>query len=221
MKKLYYIVTKLYILEVQTMNVSNSELRARAHAALGSSIFDKKWFIAIAISAIIPMVLTLVSNISCGIGSFLLSGPLYVGLHIAYLKLIRNEEFKIGNAFEGCNDFGSNLMLGLMYSLIVMLWSLLCVVPGILKSYSYAMIYYIKADHPEYGWKECLDESEKMMKGNRWKLFTLQLSFIGWAFVAFFTCGIGSFWVSAYSQTANAAFYEELKAAQTYSYTAE
>ena len=203
------------------MNISNSELRARARQSLGNNLFDKKWLISLAISAIIPLILSLVSNMSCGIGTFLLTGPLNVGLHIAYLNLVRKGEIKIGTAFEGCNDFGSNLLLGLMYSLIVMLWSLLCFIPGIIKSYSYAMIFYIKADHPEYGWKECLEESEKMMKGNRWKYFTLQFSFIGWILLASLTCGIGAFWVSPYMSAANTHFYEELKLAQTYSYTAE
>ena len=48
------------------------------------------------------------------------------------------------------------------------LWSLLLFIPGIVKAYAYSMVYYVKADHPEYGWRECLDESQRLMTGHKW-----------------------------------------------------
>ena len=94
--------------------------------------------------------------------------------------------------------------------------TILCCIPGIIKAYAYSMAYFIKCDHPEYGWRECLDESEKMMNGNKWRFFCLNLSFIGWMIIGILTCGIGFMWSNAYMSTSNAIFYDELKREQGY-----
>lgn len=194
------------------MNISNREIRAKARETLGKSIFSKTWLIAIAIGLIISGILAAANYISSGFATLFLSGPLYVGLNMAYLHITRGDkEVTIGSAFEGCYDFKSNLVLGLMHNLIIWLWSLLLIIPGIIKGFSYSMAYYIKADHPEYGWRECLEESEKMMKGYKLKYFLLNLSFIGWLLLSIVTFGLASFWVSAYMSTASAVFYDELK----------
>lgn len=199
------------------MKISNSEIRAKAREALGGNIFGRTWIMSLVAVGVITLVINLASQISCGIGTFLVTGPLYVGLHIAFLKLARGEkDMEIGSVFDGCHNFGSNMVLGVMYTVHVMLWSLLFIIPGIVKSYSYSLIYYIKADHPEYGWRECLDESEKMMQGNKWRLFCLNFSFIGWILVGSLICGIGALWVSPYMQASTAVFYEELKREQGY-----
>ncbi len=204
------------------MKISNSEIRAKAREALGGNIFGKTWLLSLVAVAVASLVINLASQISCGIGTFLISGPIYVGVHIAFLRLVRRErDMQIGSIFEGCNDFGSNLMVGVMYTLIVSLWTMLFIIPGIVKSYSYALVYYIKADHPEYGWRECLDESAKMMNGNRMRLFKLNISFIGWMLLATLACGIGTLWVSPYMQASTAVFYEELKREQGNPYYAE
>lgn len=198
------------------MNISNREIRVKAREALGNSFFDKTWLLAAAVSIVLSIIMTLVSYIG-SFGSILLTGPIYVGLHIVFLKIVRKDEFvRFSNAFDGINNFGSNVMLGLMYGIIVFLWSLLFLIPGIMKSYSYSLIYFIKADHPEYGWRECLAESERLMKGNRLKLFSLNLSFIGWYIFSVLTFGIAGFWVAPYVTAANTIFYEELKNSQSY-----
>jgi uncharacterized membrane protein len=103
-----------------------------------------------------------------------------------------------------------------MQSLLIFLWSLLFVIPGIVKSYSYALVYYIKAENPEMDWRQCLSGSEIMMKGNKWRLFKLHFSFIGWMFLSLFTLGIGSLWVNAYMQVSTAVLYEEIKRERMY-----
>ena len=198
------------------MYISNSEIRARAREALGNSPFNRKWLTLVLMMAIVSIVLSAANYIGCGLGTLLLSGPLYIGLYGVCLKFVRGyEDVKFESVFEGCYRFGPNLILGLMQTLIIMLWSLLFIIPGIVKSYSFALAYYIRADHPEYGWRECLDESERMMKGQKWRLFTLHLSFIGWILLSILTCGIGSLWVNAYQQTATTIFYEKLKSSTT------
>ena len=87
---------------------------------------------------------------------------------------------------------------------------LLLIIPGIIAEYSYAMVPYILMDHPELSPKECLKASERMMEGNRWRLFCLQMSFIGWAILNGLTFGIGGLFLAPYQYTATAAFYREI-----------
>jgi uncharacterized membrane protein len=144
----------------------------------------------------------------------LLLGPISVGVNSFYLKRIRtNEPFAVGNALDGVRSgIGENILLGILISVFTFLWSLLLVVPGIVKSYSYSMATYIRVDHPEYGWKECIEESKKMTYGHKMELFILDPSFLGWYIVGALCLGIGTLWVQAYHKTAVALAYESLKA---------
>lgn len=95
--------------------------------------------------------------------------------------------------------------------LFTFLWSLLLIVPGIIKSLSYSMSLYIKRDRPELTAREAMCESERIMKGHKMELFILQLSFIGWALLSLLTCGLGFLLLAPYSYTTTAAYYETLK----------
>ena len=90
------------------------------------------------------------------------------------------------------------------------LWSLLFVIPGIVAGYSYAMTGYILAEHPELTASEAIEQSKQMMSGNRFRLFCLQFSFIGWDLLCALTLGIGNLWLRPYKQAAEAAFYREV-----------
>ena len=199
------------------MYFSNSEVRARAREVLDRNIFSKKFLMLIGMTVVTSLVLSAANYLCCGLGALLLSGPLYVGLYKVYLRIVRGDDYiKFSSMFDGCDDFGSNLVLGVMHTLIITLWTLLLIVPGIIKSYSYAMVYYIKAENPNYTWRECLKESEMMMKGHKMQLFILHLSFVGWVLLSLLTCGIGLLWVNTYQQTATAVFYEKLKLEKMY-----
>ena len=94
------------------------------------------------------------------------------------------------------------------------LWSLLLVIPGIIKSYSYAMTSFILKGEPEMKNNAAIEKSMAMMEGNKMKLFMLDLSFIGWAILCIFTLGIGLLFLQPYVAISRAAFYEDLKAQQ-------
>lgn len=97
-------------------------------------------------------------------------------------------------------------------NLFVYLWSLLFVIPGIIKSYEYRMIPYILSENPDMDSKAVFEESKRLMKGNKWRAFVLDLSFIGWNILSLLTCGIlGVFYVNPYRHSTNAALYEALK----------
>lgn len=92
--------------------------------------------------------------------------------------------------------------------LYLFLWSLLFIVPGIIKSYSYRLVPYIIAEQPDMDQREAFRLSREMMDGNKWHAFCLDLSFIGWNILNLFTFGIlGIFYVHPYHATANAEMY--------------
>ena len=86
----------------------------------------------------------------------------------------------------------------------------IAVIAGLIASYSYAMIGYILAEHPELTASEAIARSKEMMSGNSFRLFCLHLNFIGWAILCAFTFGIGNLWLTPYRQAAASAFYREV-----------
>lgn len=194
--------------------MSNKEIRAKARADLGGNIFDGKWMMALLAALVVSLIVGVCGAIPVAgsVGVFIIGGPLMLGLNGYFLRLSRNRDVKIEDVFDSFSeDFLQSFLLYLMTGIFTFLWSLLFVIPGIVKSYAYSMAFYVKRDNPTYDWKQCLDESQRIMKGYKWKLFCLQLSFIGWAIVCVFTFGIGSLWLTPYMNAATANFYENIK----------
>ncbi len=101
--------------------------------------------------------------------------------------------------------------------LFVGLWSLLFVIPGVIKSYEYRMVPYLLAEHPEMSSSEVLARSKEMMDGNKWATFVLDLSFIGWALLGAITMGlVFIFWTSPYINATEAALYHRLSGQDSY-----
>ena len=146
------------------------------------------------------------------LATLVLSGPISFGVCRLFINLARrNEDMDFPRLFDGFREkFADNIILGVLVSVFTALWSLLFIIPGIVKYYSYSMIFFIKADHPEYDWKTCFNQSKSMMTGHKGELFVLDLSFIGWYFVGMLCLGIGVIWVSPYVQAAKTNFYLDL-----------
>lgn len=191
--------------------MTNSEIRATARARLGGKIFGSTWLMSLVVVIVYSAIVSAAGTIY--VGTFIVAGPMMVGLSCVFLSLARGkEEIEVGDLFNGFkNNFGDNLLLGLMQSIFIFLWTLLFIIPGFIKAYSYSMAFYIKNDHPEYNWRQCIDESRRIMDGNKLDLFLLDLSFIGWLIVGSLAFGIGTLWVESYMQTARAVFYETIK----------
>ena len=195
--------------------MDRKELKERAKAQLGGTIFSSNWVFAVLVVVIYMAIISVVSAIP-GVGSLIVivfSGALEFGIVYIFLKQARDgEKMEVGSLFKGFSeDIGGNIVLGLLVALFTSLWSLLFVIPGIIKAYAYSMSYYVKSDHPEYGWKECMDESQRIMNGHKMDLFVLHLSFIGWAIVGALCLGVGTLWVQAYMSATTAHFYESIK----------
>ena len=149
-----------------------------------------------------------------GIGTLLLSGPLTVGYSLLILNIVRSKEAKIETIFSGFQDFARAFVLWLTNQLLIALWSLLFVIPGIIKSFAYSMSYYVLLDNPDMSANDARKRSMELMQGNKWRLFCLQFSFIGWILLSFLTFGILLFWVMPYMEAANAEFYQSLLPAE-------
>lgn len=102
------------------------------------------------------------------------------GFIIFLLNTIRNAGACLGNLLDGFGLFFKVLLLNILEALFVSLWSLLFIFPGIIAMYRYRMAIYLLVDHPELSALECIRRSKQMMKGHKWELFLLDMSFIGW-----------------------------------------
>lgn len=104
--------------------------------------------------------------------------------------------------------YGNVVLTMFLRDLFTFLWSLLLIIPGIIKSYEYRMIPYILGENPGMSYKEAFAISRRMMTGKKWDTFVLDLSFIGWWILGTFTCGIlGIFYVAPYVQATDAEIY--------------
>lgn len=151
-----------------------------------------------------------VLSIAASVAVLLLSGPFNLGIHISALDVSRKQPVSVGSLFEGFKSFGDSLTLYILNAIFIFLWSLLLVIPGIIKAYSYSMGYFILADRPDLSGNQARKRSMYLMKGHKWQLFCLDFSFIGWYLLSLLTLGILAFWVYPYHMTARAEFYNEL-----------
>lgn len=179
-----------------------------------------------AFDSISPLMWTIVTGFIAVIAIWtivliVIGGPITLGYAKFSLHYVRNEDASFGNLFEYFYMFGRAFLLQLLTGIFITLWTLLFIIPGIIAAYRYSMASFIMAEHPELTPSQCLKESSQMMAGNKFRLFCLQLSFIGWAILCLFTCGIGYLWLNPYINIATASFYEEVSGNSSYAYDAK
>ncbi|MDM5360251.1 DUF975 family protein [Peribacillus sp. ACCC06369] len=139
--------------------------------------------------------------------------PLTISTTWFYLNLVREGNPDIPEVFAIYKDGRTSFKLigaSILQGIFIFLWSLLLIIPGIIKSIAYSQQFFLLKDHPEYTVLESITESRKRMKGLKWKYFLMHLSFIGWGILCMFTLGIGLLWLIPYAGTTMAAFYNEL-----------
>lgn len=138
--------------------------------------------------------------------------PLLFSYSVFFLNICRGSKPYYSELFNGFRTgyvkYTGTLFLVWLYSF---LWTLLFVIPGVVKSYSYSMTSFVMKDNPELKYNAAIDESMRLMQGHKMQLFLLDLSMIGWAILSCLTLGVGFFFLCPYNQTAHAAFYEDLK----------
>jgi uncharacterized membrane protein len=144
--------------------------------------------------------------------------PLEIGYVNAFNQMyIAGDKSVISNMFGlGFHNYFHLVWGYVLMEIFIFLWTLLLIIPGIIKLFAYSMTPYILVENPELSVNEAIDRSCKMMKGHKFDYFYLWLSFIGWFFLCLLTAGIGFIWLQPYVSTASAAFYNDLKEKEGY-----
>ena len=145
-----------------------------------------------------------------GLAQFLIGGAIELGFATFLLRQHRREELDFQDLFSQFHRFGQGFAQKFLRILYITLWSLLFVIPGIVKSYAYAMTPFIMAENPEMSANDAITASRELMDGHKGDLFILDLSFIGWGILAAVTCNIGHLALNPYRNAAYAAFYKDL-----------
>lgn len=141
---------------------------------------------------------------------FILGSIVTVGYAKFNLDLVDGEEPKAGTLFDYLPQWKTMVVAGLLQTLYILLWMLLFIIPGIVAAYRYAMTSCILAENPELTASEAINRSKELMDGNKWRLFCLNFSFIGWSILAACVPVIGNLFLIPYEQAANAAFYRDI-----------
>ena len=139
----------------------------------------------------------------------ILGGVIQLG-YVRYLLKQQDREIpEIKDLFSQFDRFKDGFLQLFLRKLFVALWSLLLVIPGIIKSYAYAMTPFLMAEDPTLTAMDAMRLSQERMRGHKGELFCLELSFIGWILLASLTFGIGGFFLAPYMNAAYAAFYRD------------
>lgn len=147
-----------------------------------------------------------------GLVSLILGGTVELGYARFLLKQHDRKELQFSDLFSQFDRFGTGFAQKFLRTLYTFLWSLLLIIPGIVKGLSYAMTPFILEEHPELTASEAIKASMKLMDGHKMALFILGLTFIGWQLLACLTMGIGFLFLNPYMNAAYAAFYRSISA---------
>lgn len=151
-----------------------------------------------------------------GFAAFLIGGVLQIGYADFLLKQHDGKEVSFNVLFSRFDYFGTGFAQRFLRGLYTTLWTLLFIIPGIIKGYAYAMTPFILAEHPELTASRAIELSEQLMDGHKAELFFLELSFIGWDLLAVLTLNLGHLFLNPYKNAAHAAFYRQLQEENKY-----
>ena len=138
---------------------------------------------------------------------------LYAGFVVFVLRMIRQQQNSLWNLMDGFQNFLKIIGLNILTGIFTALWSLLFIIPGIIAAYRYRQALYLLLDHPEKSAWQCLRESGALMRGHKWELFVLDLSFLGWMLLSALFAPV-SIWLDPYRAITNANYYNRLVGAQ-------
>ena len=143
---------------------------------------------------------------------FIIGGTVQLGYSQYLLNQHNHAHFDIQDLFSQFDRFKDGFLQNFLRGLYSFLWSLLFIIPGIIKSLSYAMTPFIMAENPDMTASEAIEASKQLMDGHKGELFILDLTFIGWDLLAALTLNIGHIFLNPYRNAAHAAFYKDLTA---------
>ncbi len=194
--------------------MNRAELKSRAKAQIKGKI-GILFLITLIIAVLSAIASSLLGMIPGGglVATIIITPAFSLSLVRVYLLVVQGVKPEAKDAFSGFDDFWSAFKVTFLVGLFTFLWSLLFVIPGIVKTYSYSMSMYILAENKGKAALECIDESKKMTNGHKMELFVLDLSFIGWMLLGAITLGIAYIWILPYMQATHTNAYHSLKPA--------
>lgn len=183
---------------------------ASEYRSLALESLKDKWTDAVVLT-LVYVVVSCATSIGYALTLLLL--PMGVGFANTFLSNARgNTDFSLPRLFDYFKDYARVLLTELLVVLYTLLWSMLLIIPGIIKSFSYAMVPFVLRDDPGIKYDAAITLSSNMMRGHKFDLFYLYLTFIGWFLLSILTCGFGFLWLYPYVNQAKAFFYEDVKA---------
>ena len=210
------ILTAKYWKAVLVAFIASALTGASSYTSAGSSNSDEIGDLLTSFSPqlIIAIVGIIVFSALIGIAiSIFLENPLLIGCYKFFINCKKDGESLNDIVMTFKNGYMNVVLTEFLRGLFTFLWSLLFVIPGIIKGYEYMLIPYLLADNPQMDREEAFAKSKEMMDGNKWKAFVLDLSFFGWGLLSACTCGIlYIFYVGPYIHLTKAELYHALKA---------
>ena len=186
------------------MYINRKELKAAARAQIKGNVGT-----FFGLSLVLGIILS-VSAITF-VGPFILLGPLYLGLSMFSIEVVRTNKGNFGTGFNGFKQFGAAFVAALLMTLFTSLWALLFVFPAYIAIFRYSMTFFIIADEPELSGAAAIKKSKEMMKGHKWELFVLLFSFFWWYILGIITFGLAYIYIIPYIEATVVNFYEKIK----------
>ncbi len=197
--------------DINVSSASPSDL-----SAIFSSSEQEVWIIIVVMAVVICLVAVVVAvSFIFSTAMFCIGSIIEIGYSRFNLNIIDNKNLKFTQIFSYFKHWWRAILANLLRSLFISLWSLLFIIPGIIATYRYSMVSFILADNPNMSPTEAVEYSKNIMHGNKWRLFCLMFSFIGWDILCALTCGVLNIIVIPYKHAALAAFYRSINPTST------
>lgn len=184
------------------------ELKSSAKEQIKGNI--GMFFAGMFIVTVIAIALEFIPKVGSAL-SFIFISPIILGFTRLALGMTHGKKVELRILLESFNDIGKALLLNILIYVFTFLWSLLLIVPGIIKALSYSMSFYIMAENPDMTALESLNESKRIMEGHKWEFFVLLLSFILWDLLGVITAGLAYIYVAPYKSVTIADYYNSIK----------
>lgn len=216
--KMYYwkMVLVAFILSMIGGGASSVGSRSASDNSAGSGASSMFEGINMQVAMIAVIIVLVVVVIALALSVFVFN-VLEVGCR-GFFSRSMTEDPELGLIADGfTQNYWNCVKTQFLKSLFIGLWSLLFVIPGVIKAYEYRMVPYLLAEHPEMSSGEIFARSKEMMQGNKWDTFVLDISFVGWVLLSGITLGIlYIFWVGPYIAATDAALYHRISGKDTY-----
>ena len=182
------------------------------------TLLEPHWILSIGVCLVCGLMVAIPSELNRygEIVSFLLAGPLQLGLCFFFLNLIKGKETRFELLFEGFKPLVTVLLSYAIITVLTVVGMVLLVIPGIVVALGFSMTYYIIAEDPEISFQAALEQSWKLTDGYKMELLELNLRFIPWYLLGVLCLIVGVLAVIPWHNTTLTLYYEDLKERQTY-----